>query len=140
MSDLSNGSRSLGFVNVIDPISKEIIAIRYDEFVRKLFKTRGAIQYDCDHAVIGLAGEVGEICDVVKKFSIYGKEIDINHLIEELGDNRFYEQALMNIFGIPEQTILQANANKLAKRYQGLVYSDKAAIARADKVEGDQNV
>jgi NTP pyrophosphatase (non-canonical NTP hydrolase) len=128
-------SRSIGFVNVIDPVSKEIVSIRYNEFVEKLFKPGADLQADLNHGVIGCAGEVGELCDAVKKFTIYGKEIDIANIIEELGDLRFYETSLMNKLGIPEQSVLQANANKLAKRYSGLIYSDKAAIERADKTE-----
>lgn len=126
--------RSIGFVNIIDPNTKEIVPIRYNEFVAKLFKLRGTIQQDLEHALIGCAGEVGELCDAIKKFTIYGKQLDVPNVIEELGDLKFYMQAIMNLLQIPEQSVLQANANKLSKRYQNLCYSDAEAINRADKV------
>jgi hypothetical protein len=59
--------------------------------------------------------------------------------VEELGDLRFYIQAVMNTLGISEYEILQENANKLRVRYAGLSYSNEAAIARADKATGQKD-
>ena len=39
----------------------------------------------------------------------------------------------MNLYDISEAQILQANAEKLSKKYKGLAYSDQAAQERADK-------
>ena len=82
---------------------------------------------------LGVCGEAGELADVVKKEVIYGKDHDRKHLVEELGDLRFYTQAVMNLNGITEQEVLQQNANKLCVRYKQLRYSDESAIAREDK-------
>ena len=109
--------------------------VRYDQFVLQLFKA-GTAQEMIVHAALGVAGEAGELVDGVKKSWIYGKPLDRANIIEELGDLRFYVQALQNILGITESDILQANADKLSKRYRGLRYSDKAAIDRADKTTG----
>jgi MazG nucleotide pyrophosphohydrolase domain len=49
---------------------------------------------DLLHMVMGLAGEVGEILDVCKKFAIYNKPLDFAHLREELGDLLFYREGL----------------------------------------------
>lgn len=38
------------------------------------------------HAGMGLVTEAAEFIDVLKKYSMYGKEIDIHNLAEELGD------------------------------------------------------
>ena len=35
--------------------------------------------------LIGMAGEVGEICDNVKRFAYYGVELDRDNLLEEVG-------------------------------------------------------
>ena len=106
--------------------------IRYDQFVLQLFKadTESGM---LNHAALGVAGEAGELVDAIKKATIYGKLLDRENLIEELGDLRFYIQAVQNVCGITESEVLQANATKLAKRYRGLKYSDAAAISRADK-------
>ena len=106
--------------------------IRYDQFVLQLFKadTYREMMY---HAVLGVAGEAGELADAIKKHLAYGKELDVENVIEELGDLRFYMQTIQNLLGITEDQVIQANANKLSKRYRGLRYTDAAAISRADK-------
>lgn len=108
--------------------------LRYDDFVSKLFKKDAACG-DLMHAVIGICGEAGELADAIKKHVVYNKPLDHANVIEELGDLRFYMQALQNLLGISEQRILQHNFMKLAQRYEGLEYSDEAAQARKDKQE-----
>ena len=119
------------------PDSPDLIAdpIRYDQFVLQLFKADTASGM-LNHVALGVAGETGELVDAIKKHTVYGKQFDRENIIEELGDLRFYIQAMQNILGITESEVLQANANKLAKRYRGLKYTDQAAIDRADKKVG----
>jgi NTP pyrophosphatase (non-canonical NTP hydrolase) len=109
--------------------------VRYDQFVLQLFKADTGPAM-LNHAAMGVAGEAGELIDAVKKHLVYGKPLDRANIIEELGDLRFYIQAMQNVLGITESEVLQANADKLSKRYRGLKYSDKAAIDRADKTTG----
>lgn len=109
--------------------------VRYDQMVLQLFKA-GTAQEMLVHAAMGVAGEAGELVDAIKKSWIYGKPLDRDNVIEELGDLRFYIQAMQNVLGISESDILQHNANKLSKRYRGLRYTDQAAIDRADKTAG----
>ena len=123
------------YINVV-PESGVPTPVRYDMFVKQLFKadTQEGMMI---HAALGIAGEAGELVDAIKKRCIYGKPLDIDNVIEELGDLRFYMEALMNLLDISDREVLQANANKLAKRYKSLTYSDTAAIERADKKEGE---
>lgn len=106
--------------------------MRYDMFVKRLFKgdTREAM---LAHAALGICGESGELGDAIKKHIVYGKPLDMENVIEEIGDIRFYLEALCNILDIHDSQILQANVNKLAKRYKDLTYSSSEAIGRADK-------
>lgn len=112
--------------------------VRYDLFVLSLFKEQSH-EMMLYHALTGMASEVGEIADCVKKHLAYEQEMNFTNLIEELGDLRFYIQALMNLYGISEETVLQRNAEKLEKRYQGLKYSNEAAFKRADKERGRED-
>lgn len=109
--------------------------IRYDDFVRQLFKADTEPMMAL-HAALGCAGEAGELADAIKREYIYNKPRNRKNVVEELGDLRFYMQAVMNLYEINESEVLQANADKLAVRYKELRYSDTAAIARADKVAG----
>lgn len=105
------------------------------------------------HMAIGMFGEAGEFLDCIKKTGIYRKEFDRANAVEELGDFEFYfegfkQQADLivynssienrlsdcyNLLGITREEAIEGNIRKLAKRYNGLKYSDQAAQERADK-------
>jgi len=104
----------------------------YEDFVDRLFQKRRANGDGLLHAAIGIAGEAGEILDAVKKRWVYGKELDREHLIEELGDLIYYYQMMCIVLNIDADVPVQHNIDKLQKRYPN-GYSDAAAIARADK-------
>jgi len=106
----------------------------YPEFVNNLMKTMATPAEELHHACTGMSGEAGEALDVSKKVWVYGKELDVAHLIEELGDLRFYYQATLNMLGLTDDHIRAQNVKKLRVRYAEGKYSDAAAIARADKV------
>lgn len=91
------------------------------------------IHADALHMAIGACGEAGELADAIKKWTIYGKELDRANVVEELGDLEFFMQGIREITGISREETLEANMSKLAQRYAGLKYSDAQAIARADK-------
>jgi NTP pyrophosphatase (non-canonical NTP hydrolase) len=108
--------------------------IGYDDFVDKLEKKFPKdLNLEFLHCAIGIAGEAGELADAIKKATIYGKPLDVDNVIEELGDLMWYIQATVNKLGITLNEVLEYNYTKLRVRYEGLVYSDEAAIARADK-------
>lgn len=109
----------------------------YAEFVDNLFKKMETPAATLMHASIGLSGESGELLDACKKDWIYGKELDIVNVLEELGDIRFYYQAALNHIGVTDEDIIEVNKAKLAKRYPDRVYKDEHAIARLDKLTDD---
>lgn len=111
----------------------------YPDTVRALFKTTG-MNAEADammHAAIGVAGEAGELLDAVKKVWVYCKPLDVPNAIEELGDLEFHMEALRQLIGVSREEVLQANQEKLAKRYPGGVYSDQYAQMRLDKDQLD---
>lgn len=107
--------------------------LSYGEFVCALAKDMGSSSSNLMHAGIGISGEAGELLDALKKHWVYNKPLDLANVEEELGDLFFYMTLLMCQLGITEQQVLDRNARKLEKRYPGIVYSDAAAQARADK-------
>ena len=129
---MSNTSQSIGWVEVISQ-DGFLDKVRYDIFVSGLFKVQSFDLMQL-HAALGVAGESGELADAIKKHVIYGKPLDRENIIEELGDLRFYMQAVMNLYSIDEQMLLQYNARKLGKRYSAGTYSDQEAQERKDKV------
>lgn len=88
---------------------------------------------DLIHASMGVSGEAGELLDAIKKYAIYDKPLDRENVIEELGDLEFYMEQLRQRLNISRDETLKANYKKLQVRYEGFVYSNQAAHARADK-------
>jgi NTP pyrophosphatase (non-canonical NTP hydrolase) len=84
------------------------------------------------HMMLGLAGEVGELVDAIKKAVIYNKTLDEENVKEELGDIEWYLEGLRKAFDITREDVLQYNIDKLNKRYIDK-YSDIDAQARKDK-------
>jgi len=107
----------------------------YKQMVTNLFSTSGMHNEHDDvmHAAIGISGEAGEILDAIKKAWAYGKPINMDNVVEELGDLEFYMEALRQRLGIDREFILMQNTSKLMKRYPNGVFSAADAIARADK-------
>ena len=88
------------------------------------------------HMVSGVAGEAGELLDAIKKHVVYQKDLDLENVIEELGDLEFYMEGVRQALNLERGVILKANYDKLNKRYSSGKYSDQAAQERADKQDG----
>lgn len=88
---------------------------------------------DLLHMAVGVSGEAGELLDAVKKAVIYNKEMDLENIIEELGDLEFYMSKIRQIVGITREEILKQNIDKLSIRYAKGKYSNDQAQERADK-------
>ena len=69
------------------------------------------------NGVLGLAGESGECCDILKKHRFQGHELDINHLIEELGDVMWYVAEAAAGIGVTLEDVAKRNIEKLERRY-----------------------
>ena len=108
----------------------------YPTFVDTLFKDMDRPYASLHHAATGFAGESGEVLDLTKKSWVYDKDLDIEHLIEELGDHRYYYQQILNQLGITDEDVIAHNIVKLTKRFPGVVFTKEAAINRADKDHG----
>lgn len=69
------------------------------------------------NSVMGLCGESGEAIDIVKKWFAQGHELDKEHLKKELGDIAWYLAEAATALDTTLEEILQANIEKLQKRY-----------------------
>lgn len=80
----------------------------------------------------GLAGEAGEVCDLLKKTHGHGKAYDADKLKKELGDVLWYVANLADAHGFKLSEVAEANVAKLRARYPG-GFSVAAAEAKADE-------
>lgn len=96
-------------------------------------KTFNTYEMDALHAALGVGSDAGELQDAIKKHLIYGKPLDVDNVIEEIGDVLWFLALMSHAVGMNLEQMAVANIEKLKKRYPEK-YSDEAAIARADKI------
>ena len=66
---------------------------------------------------LGLAGESGELLDLIKKWIFHEKTLDEDHAKKELGDVLWYVAEIAHSFGWNLDEIMQMNIDKLKARY-----------------------
>lgn len=72
------------------------------------------------NAVLGLAGEAGEVADLVKKLLYHTPKDDgayTDKFKHELGDVAFYFGKCLELLGLSLEEVLAANREKLASRH-----------------------
>jgi NTP pyrophosphatase (non-canonical NTP hydrolase) len=125
----------------MDYLTCEPTEANFRKFVDYLFSAKREGSNGFAHAAMGLAGESGEVLDHCKKHWVYDREVDVDKVIEEMGDTlHYFFQLMIKMEEILEEPfeltdVIQDNMVKLRKRYPD-GFSKEAAIARADKVEG----
>lgn len=90
---------------------------------------------DLDLGALGLAGEAGEVADLLKKHVHHHKPLDRSALVKELGDVLWYLAFLCEANGLTLEEVASANAEKLRARYPD-GFTTTAANARADEAKG----
>lgn len=66
---------------------------------------------------LGVGGEAGEVMEIIKKGHRPGKDVDVPHLKEEIGDVLWYLAVLADYYDLDLEEIALENLDKLAKRY-----------------------
>ena len=82
------------------------------------------------NSVMGLCGESGEAIDIVKKWLAQGHTLDKEHLAKELGDIAWYLAEAATALDLSLGDILQANIDKLEKRYPN-GFETRRSLSRA---------
>lgn len=88
-------------------------------------------------AVIGMAGEMGEIANLISKMFYQGHPYSEAKFIEEVGDLEWYICRLLDAMGVPLTRVFARNHTKLRKRYHQGSFSAEQSIARVDTQEPD---
>ena len=66
---------------------------------------------------LGLAGETGEVVDMVKKVLYQGHALGAGRFEEELGDVLWYLMLVCSALGLSLERVMVANVVKLRRRY-----------------------
>jgi NTP pyrophosphatase (non-canonical NTP hydrolase) len=97
-----------------------------DNYVNKCWNYAKRCNTFNDHlnnAILGLAGESGEVADQVKKMLYHTEKKGDHHrnkITSELGDVVFYMLKTMDLLGISLEEVVKANRDKLESRHPEL--------------------
>jgi hypothetical protein len=83
---------------------------------------------------VGICIWSGHLIDAVKKRAIYRKALDLAAVKNALEHLEYGIAGVRHSLDFTREECLEANIQKLGKRYEGMRYSDVAAQVRADKV------
>ncbi len=78
------------------------------------------------HGAIGMCTETGELQDMLKRYAIYGKELDLTNVLEECGDKLWYIALALDAAGFTMEDAMKRNIAKLEARYGGQFTPEKA--------------
>jgi NTP pyrophosphatase (non-canonical NTP hydrolase) len=77
--------------------------------------------------LLGLAGEAGELCNLVKKLTFHKSQdgiLSVNYsmddwkkMVDELGDILWYVSQVADWLGVPLENVMSRNVEKLKARY-----------------------
>lgn len=74
-------------------------ASEYQQRAARTINPELPLQQQCNNAVLGLAGELGEIVDLIKKTVHHAHALDTDRLLDEIGDCEWYVAWMCGIFG-----------------------------------------
>ena len=90
------------------------------------------------HAGIGMSTEAGEFIDQLKKHIFYGRELQPDNLVEELGDLMWYVAVAISAvnarmgWNLTLSDVLTANIEKLRRRYPSQFTEEEANMRDVD--------
>ena len=92
----------------------------FDEYQREAMRTAGpaeAIEHVLCLSALGIAGEGGEVCDLIKKHLYHGHILLPHEIRQELGDLLWYIARMCEAFQISLEGVAISNIRKLELRY-----------------------
>jgi NTP pyrophosphatase (non-canonical NTP hydrolase) len=109
-------------LDAMDPAGFAVSDITAFAYQKKAART---INRDLDileclmEGAMGLAGEAGEVVDVIKKVLFQGHDIEAeeDRIVEELGDVLWYVCEIATVLGMPLGEIMERSDEKLKARY-----------------------
>lgn len=106
----------------------------YQQLSQRTMPSEGAEGYtamDKSNYAMGLAGESGELVDLIKKEVHHGHDPQREKVKGELGDVLHYASGIATMYGFTLEEIVEYNIAKLEKRYPS-GFNTAASIERVD--------
>jgi len=91
--------------------------MEFNEYQKAANRTLYGNEQVLTNCALGLAGETGQVVDLVKNYTFRGKDLDKNELKHEMGDVLWYLSQVAEWADITFEDIAQTNIETLNKRY-----------------------
>lgn len=90
-----------------------------DDYQKQALRTAAGFSREEElmNAALGLAGESGEVADLIKKYKYQGHHLDRQKVIEEVGDVLYYCSLMAYALNIDLSEVADRNIMKLSTRY-----------------------
>jgi NTP pyrophosphatase (non-canonical NTP hydrolase) len=85
------------------------------------------------NAALGLAGEAGEVADLIKKWIFHDRYSNKEEVAKELGDVLWYINSMCLAVGVTLESVAVGNIEKLKRRYpNGFTSHDNTLASRKE--------
>lgn len=91
--------------------------MEFNEYQKKANKTLLGNEQVLTNCALGLAGESGQVVNLVKNYTFRGADLDKEQLTKEMGDVLWYLSQVAQWADIPFEEVARKNIKDLAKRY-----------------------
>lgn len=93
------------------------MSLTINEYQKLAMRTANPECIELKNVGLGIAGEAGEVADLIKKHLCHGHPLDKLKIMKELGDVAWYIALGCETLGVDMGSVLQMNINKLKARY-----------------------
>lgn len=90
---------------------------KYQELAMRTNRPEATSEQNLINGCLGLSGETGEVCDIVKKYMFQGHNLETQKIVDELSDCMWYIALTAQSIGCSLNSIMEHNIEKLKKRY-----------------------
>lgn len=104
---------------------------KYQELAMRTNRPEATQEENIVNGCLGLSGETGEVCDIVKKCMFQGHELEKERIADELGDVLWYVALTAKGIEYSLNDIMEHNIEKLKKRYPD-GFEEERSINRAE--------
>lgn len=91
--------------------------MEFNDYQKVAKRTRYGNEQVLTNCALGLAGEAGQVVDLVKNYTFKGHPLDKDQLTHELGDVLWYLSQIAEWADIPFDQVAKDNIETLNRRY-----------------------
>ncbi|KRL38625.1 nucleoside triphosphate pyrophosphohydrolase family protein [Liquorilactobacillus uvarum] len=91
--------------------------MEFDDYQKAAKRTLYGNEQVLTNCALGLAGESGQLIDLIKNYTFKGQDLDRSEMVHEIGDVLWYLSQIAAWADIPFDEVAEDNIRTLNKRY-----------------------